>query len=301
MFQIAHIINPIKVTNKSDLFVAQPLTFETMRKARAFSNYESQIKFYTTQFDEDKEIIPSDFIQLSNLTRSVLDVNPKLNGKRLPLITDILNKVDSETDADFVIYTNMDIALMPVFYNYIFNKINQGHDVIVINRRRIESHFTSLDQLSEMYAELGKSHPGFDCFVFKKSFIAKLILEEICVGISFLEVSLIHNLFSLAQNPLFVPDAHLTFHIGMNVLADRNNDFYKHNRTIYFKKIQPKLKPNFKLEKFPYGTLAFPKRSLFWILNPSLFTLNYLELEGKSLRRKIKILIDEIRWRILQR
>lgn len=301
MIRVAHIINPVKVTEKSDLFYAQPVTFESMRKAKLFSTWNDQIGLYTTQYEEDKEIIPPDFIQLSNLSRSILDLNRSLKGKKLPLIADILEKIDHEVEAEYVIYTNMDIALMPGFYDYVFQKIYEKHDVIIINRRRIESRFQSIDQLPEMYAELGRSHPGFDCFVFKKSYIKQLILNQICIGISFLEVSLIHNLMTIAEKPLFVPDAHLTFHLGMDVLVERNNAFYHHNRKVYFQEIQPYLKANFVLEKFPYGTLPLPKRALNWMLNPSLFTRNYLHLQGKSWRRKIKLRLDEWRWRILQR
>ena len=38
-----------------------------------------------------------------------------------------------------------------------------------------------------------------------------------------------------------------------------------------------------------------------WMLNPSLFTRNYLQLEGKNLFQRTKTRLDEIRWRILQR
>jgi hypothetical protein len=152
-----------------------------------------------------------------------------------------------------------------------------------------------------MYADLGKSHPGFDCFVIKTELLNKFILGNICVGISFLEAALVHNIFSFAKNPLYIPDAHLTFHIGMDVLVPRNNDFYKHNRTEFFDNIYPKLKPHFELKKFPYGTLPFPKRAIKWMLNPSIFTRNYLNLEGKNTWQKIKARLDEVRWRILQK
>ena len=81
----------------------------------------------------------------------------------------------------------------------------------------------------------------------------------------------------------------------------RKNDFYKHNKTEFFTKVQPALKRYFNLSKFPYNALPLFKRALKWILNPSLFTRNYLELEGKSFIQKSKTRLDEIRWRILQK
>lgn len=242
MIRVAHIINPVKVNEKSDLFVAQPITFESILIAKSLSKYSDGIDLYTTQFEEDREIIPSGFIQLSNLERSVLDVNSSLKGRKLPLIADILAKAGQIEDADYIIFTNMDIALMPFFYDTVFQLLEKGHDALVINRRRLHSNYTKVEELPQMYADLGRSHPGFDCFVIKKELIEQFVLDEICVGISFLETALVHNIFSFAENPLYVPDAHLTFHIGMDVLVPRTNDFYYHNRHTFFKKIQPKIK-----------------------------------------------------------
>lgn len=298
---IAHIINPVNTPEGTELFTAQPITFESMLKARNFSRYPKNIQLVTTQFEEDRVIIPDGFQLLSNLERSVLDVNPQLNGKKLPLVGDILRKTKEIERADYLIFTNMDIALMPAFYDAVFAYIEQGHDAVVINRRRLSHHYSKMEDLPLMYADLGRSHPGFDCFVFKRELLDQLILDEICVGISFLEVTLLHNLFAFAENPLYVPDTHLTFHIGMEVLVPRNNLFYKHNRNVFFQKIYPQLQPFFELKKFPYGKLPFPKRSLKWMLNPGIFTRNYLRLEGQHVFRKIKSRLDEIRWRILQR
>lgn len=269
--------------------------------AKKFSKHKEKITLCTTQFEEDKSSIPAGFFQLSNLNQSVLDINSGLKTRKLPLIKDILDKIKEIDSCDYCIYTNVDIALMPHFYDTVFQYLEQGHDAIVINRRRLSNKYTKVEELPLMYADLGKSHPGFDCFVFKKELLNSFILDSICVGISFLEATLVHNLFSFAKKPLYVPDAHLTFHIGMDVLVSRKNNFYKHNRSVFFNTIYPKLKPYFLLEKFPYGTLNFPNRMIKWGLNPSLFTLNYLDLEKKNTFQIIKSCLDEIRWRILQR
>lgn len=297
MIKLAHIINPVNVTNFSDLHNAQPITFESMRLAKDFSVYKDSITLCTTQYEEDHQIIPSFFQKCSNLERSVLDVNPKLTKRKLPLINDILNKLIEIPNQDYYIYTNVDIALMPHFYDAVYHYINKGHDAVVINRRRLSKKYKSVTELPMMFSDIGKSHPGFDCFVFKKELLQQFELDSICVGISFLEVSLVHNIFSFAQNPLYVPDAHLTFHIGMDVLVSRDNDFYRHNKSIFFNSISPKIKPYFSLKKFPYGSLGIFNRMLKWGLNPSLFFRNYLTLEVKSFKSKL----DEIRWRILQK
>lgn len=301
MPKIAHIINPVKVAKSNDLHAVQPITFQSIINAKRFCDQSENIRLYTVQFEVDKAIIPKEFQHLSNLSRSVLDVNQNLKKRPLPLVKDIFEKFKEIESADYYLYTNMDIAVMPNFYDSLFAYIQQGHDVVIINRRRLLNHYNSVEQLPLMYADLGKSHPGFDCFLMHKSLLEKLILGNICVGISFFETTLIHNLFSYAKKPLFVPDAHLTFHIGMEVLVPRKNSFYEHNRKEFFTNIYPKLKPHFSLKKFPYASLPIYKRAIKWMLNPSIFTLNYLQLEGQNIFQKSKAYLDEIRWRILQK
>lgn len=278
----------------------QPITFESMRVAKNFSSHKDAISLYTTQFEEDLPIIPNYFQILSNLKRSVLDIDTNLKKRKLPLIKDILEKL-KETDADHFIYTNADIALMPQFYDLVGTYISMGHDAIVINRRRLNKEYNTIKDLPLMYSDLGRSHPGFDCFIFHKDLLDKFVLGNICIGVPFMEVTLIHNLFSFAKNPILIDDAHLTFHIGSDVLDFKKDTFYDHNRNEFFRQIQPEIKQYFSIKKFPYGTLPLHKRMIKWVLNPSLFTINYLNLEGKNVLQKLKIVLDEIRWRILQR
>lgn len=301
MYQITHIVNPVKVAEKSELYKSQPITFSSMLVAKKQSKYADDIRLCTTQFPDDRSIIPNEFHQLSDLTRSVLDVNVNLSGKPLPLIADILSKLKELPASDYYIYTNTDIALMPYFYDSVYEYIKTGHDAIVINRRRLSKKYAEGVDLSLMYSDLGKSHPGFDCFVFKCELLEQFVFGNICVGIPFLEVTFIHNIATFAVNPLFLFDAHLTFHIGMDVMPKRNKAYYWHNREEFFKRIFPLLKPRFTLQKFPYATLPFHMRALKWILNPSLFTTNYLQLEGKTWIEKLRFSLYELRWRFLQR
>ena len=299
--RVLHIINPVKVSEQSDLFFAQPITFESLMNAKKFTKFPESITLATTQFEEDKSIIPESFLQLSNLQRSILDLNPHLRGKKLPLIIDILNKTKEFEACDFIVYSNMDIGVLPQFYDVLYRYITQGFDAVVINRRRVSSKFKKLEDLPLIYSELGDSHPGFDCFVFKKELLDQFVFEEICIGIPFLEVSFIHNLFSFAKKPLFVPDIHLTFHLGMEVMPPVNKDFYWHNRKQFFDKINPVLKSKYDIKKFPYSNLSFPKRAFKWLLNPGIFTRTYLELEGKNFWYRLKFRLNEVRWKMLQK
>ena len=94
-------------------------------------------------------------------------------------------------------------------------------------------------------------------------------------------------------------DAHLTLHIGLDVLSEkrRKDPFYWHNRHVFFQKIYPKLRPHLKVENYPYAMLPWHMRALKWIMNPSLFTKDWGELETRSIRTYL----NEWRWRFLQR
>jgi hypothetical protein len=300
--KIAHIINSVKVHEKNELFVAQQVTFSTMNRSKDWCNGNAEINFYSAQFEEDRSVLPEFITPLTNLKRSVLDVNQKLQGKKLPLIADILEKAKEISSFDYLIYTNADIALMPHFYDFVTDYLSKGHDAIVINRRRISGSYSFPEDLNLMYSDIGRSHPGFDCFVVKKELIDQFVFDNICIGVPFLEVSFVHNIASFASNPLYIMDAHLTFHLGTEVLPKgRKNAFYWHNRSTYFTKIRPKLAPHFKLSGFPYFNKKIPLRSLKWVLNPALFTREYIQLERNHIVGKWRSKWIELRWRLLQR
>ena len=152
-----------------------------------------------------------------------------------------------------------------------------------------------------MYSEIGGSHPGYDCFVFHRTLLDKFILDDICIGVPFIEVALVHNFIAFAKKIKYADNLHLTFHVGMEVMPPINQEYYWYNRNIYEKIILPKLKSFLEIERFPYSQLPIFKRLVKWGLNPCFSTALIFELEGKSHIRKAKILIDEIRWRILSK
>jgi hypothetical protein len=128
----------------------------------------------------------------------------------------------------------------------------------------------------------------------------RLVLDKICVGVPFLEVSLLHNLVAFAKKIKVFDQEHLTFHIGMEVMPPVNPSLYQYNRGIYENRILPEIKPLLTLSNFPYADKSFVSRIFKWGLNPCYRTSLMLEMEQMNFRRKIKFLIDELRWRLLQ-
>ncbi len=231
MLRLTHIINPVSVTEASDLFVAQPVTFETMRRAKLFAVNEIEVNLITTQYPEDHSIIPEFFSKTKDLERSVLDFGAFEKKRKLPLLQDILQRaVEYDPKADYIVYTNVDIAVQPHFYSFIYQKIQEGYDAFVINRRTVSENYT-LKTLEEAYADYGEAHPGYDCFVFKLILHEKMELNNVAIGVSKVGITLLANLITFADNLAFFKKEHLTFHIGEDkVWLNKNlNDYYLHN------------------------------------------------------------------------
>ncbi len=295
MISIAHIINPVKAKEGSELFIAQPIVFESMRKAKAFATL-LDVKLFSAQYGEDTEIVPDDFQKTQNLEKAI-----QINGKKkLPLIKDILQRLYESSTAEYFIYTNTDIIVLPQFYETVAKIIEQGYDTFIINRRRIPKIYNSVNDLPFIYSDIGKSHPGFDCFVFKRELFPKFTLGEICVGIPFVEATLMHNLFAHAQKCKLFDNLHLTTHIGMNVMPKRDEEYYLHNRK-EFEKIKKELQPLLSVKKMPYAEYSFLTRTFKKALNPAIFTMMNLELEKKTIGEKISFLWNEIRFRLLKK
>ena len=138
MLTLAHIIHPGIVDPSSDLVIAQPVTFETTRIARDFSAGRVDVSLYAIQHhDEERLALPGCFARTPDLTRSVGDIKTFAVRRKLALLKDILDALYAAGPADYLIYTKVDIALLPHFYWTVSQIIAQGYDAFVINRRTI--------------------------------------------------------------------------------------------------------------------------------------------------------------------
>jgi len=215
MLTIAHIINPVMVPENSDLFIAQPITFETMRIARDFAKSEVNIELFSAQYREDRAMVPSYLTKTPDLERSIRDISNKPGEmKKLPFIKDILDCLIESSNADFLIYTNVDIALAQNFYLTISNFVEQGFDAFSITRRTISNRFRSIDDIPQMYLEKGEPHLGWDCFIFRRNLYPHFELEDVVIGAPIVGYVLICNCLLFAKQFNLFKEEHLTFHIG---------------------------------------------------------------------------------------
>jgi hypothetical protein len=144
MVSLAHIIHPVIVDPSSDLTMAQPITFESMRIARDFSVGRVDVSLYAIQHhDEERLALPGCFVRTPDLTRSVGDIRTSAARHKLVLLKDILDALYAAGPADYLIYTDVDIVLLPYFYWTVSQLIAQGHDAFAINHRTIPDGDTS--------------------------------------------------------------------------------------------------------------------------------------------------------------
>lgn len=266
--KIAHIINPVIVNESSDLHIAQPITLATMKTAQQQAEGKVDVTIYTAQYPEDRAIIPEGFIQTPDLDRSILDIAQFQNPRKLPLIKDILDRLyEAAPEADYLIYTNADIALQPHFYTEVAKIIEEGYDAFVINRRTIPDHYKDISEIPQMYAEKGEPHPGHDCFIFKRSLYEKSYLENHVIGVGFCFRPMLLNCLCHAEKFLEFRDLHLTFHIGNQETwkDSKLQDYLNHNKNeaqkIFDYYLNQNLLPNHPLIEESFDLFAKPLSS----------------------------------------
>ncbi len=286
MRTIAHIINPFKAHKESDLYTAQPITFQSMINAKEKAKSIVNVELLSAQFEEDLDFVPKEFKTTKHLTQSVLSKNEFQKKIKLPLLYDILERLYNESSAEYLIYSNVDIGLYPDFYLKVNDFIAQGYDAFIINRRRLSEKYTEIQDLTQIYKDFGKSHPGFDCFVFHRSLFEKLKLNGICIGVPFIEISFSQNLFALANKFKLYDNEKLTFHIGMEIFKKRApKEYFEYNKTQFWNLV-PELYSKMDLKKFPYSNLVWPIRIIKWGLHPCIPIKLVLKLESEKLKRK---------------
>ena len=217
LISIVHIINPVTVSESSDLFMAQPITFESMRLAKEIAEQEHpglNVELLACVYPEDDELVPNYFEKTAQLQRSVRNIEPFSDKKKLPFIQEILDKAYEHSDFDFIVFTNVDISLYPNFYSEIYKMVTSGIDGICINRNTLPGgNYTAAD-LPHLVTLKGRPHEGIDCFVFKRSIIPQMQLGDAIIGTGPVGLFLAHNLLQLSKQFTWLGAEKLTFHIG---------------------------------------------------------------------------------------
>jgi len=229
--KLAHIVNPVAVGPGSDLYEAQPIVFEAMERARQFAAGDVAVDFFTAQYPEDRGVAPPVFVPTRDLSRSVADVARFRVERKLPILADILERLYEASDAEYLVYTNVDVILMPSFYSTVNRLIDTGHDGFVINRRSLPAVYHTVSDLPGIYADLGEIHLGWDTFVFSRSLFPSFDLGTACLGAPRIGMVLLSNIARHAREFREFKHLHLTAHIGdsMTWFTPEQEDYRAHN------------------------------------------------------------------------
>lgn len=286
MLKFNHIVNIYTAAPGSEADIAQAVALESLRRAKSAAEGIATVELQVIADAEDTISPPRGFVSLPPLRRSILSFGTFLSQRRLPVFADVLKAAVHASPANYIVYTNSDIAVMPGFYKMLAHYAAKGYDSFAINRRRIPARFTGPEQLEEMYAEAGETHTGYDTIVFKAELFQQFTLGNVCIGIPFFDTVLMHNLYAHAENFKLFTGKHLTFHIGMELVKRwGDSDQYAHNRREY-KAVLKELYPQFNIEKFPGAALPFFVRHFKWLFNPTFHYPTMLRLDLSQLGRK---------------
>ena len=223
--KIAHIINPVKVdeSNKSYLFYAQPITFESMYLSKKYSENKDKnldVSLYAVNFPEDESIIPEYLNRLPHLKNSVNKDYPTLTHRKLPFLQEIFDIIKENIDADYYIYTNSDITLRDTFYLKVKYFIkNYKLESLIINRRDNIPKFINNIRLTKEHLNIittleGETHPGRDCFVMSKRVFHEINMKKIFIGCPPWGRILMEYLGKISKRIKILRNEYITFHIG---------------------------------------------------------------------------------------
>jgi len=214
-FSFVHVCNPFQAEPQQRKI--QEVSFASMKQARSFKNGKGdiipEVQFLAAVFSADEAYAMGHFEKTFVLKRSAQDMQKFKIPRNLPLLFDILSGAE-DANADYVVFTNVDIGLVPHFYYSINSLLGLGYDSLIINRRTLSGWALDPALINLMAMDQGRVHEGYDCFVFPRHFLNNLVRGNSIVGSAGVMQGLIYNLVALSKRLLLLEDVHLTWHLG---------------------------------------------------------------------------------------
>ena len=220
--RIAHVVNIFNCPEGSEAHRIQAITLESMQRAKNEAGPGVEVQLLSAHFPSDRDAVP-DFVRCTpDLERSVQADVECSDKRKLPYIHDILSRAYDATDADFLVYTNMDIALYPGFYRFIANEIRSGIDALAINRAQIPRIYKGRDLLTDatfddiLRIPQRRPHHGIDCVMFRREHFPQWPRTRICIGYPPIGQYLLENAESRATRFAWFQDVVQTCHVGID-------------------------------------------------------------------------------------
>ena len=245
-----------------------------------------EVEIVAVRSSEEQSYLP-EFVRHSEiLERDISAIVPGAPG--LPILADVLKAGLSSQTADYVVFSNVDIAVMPYFYQAVSLIIEDGHEGFIINRRRVSKQHFEDTRLTQMYMQSGAIHSGYDCFVFKANDFPKFDLGEVCLGVPHVGNTLAHNLFAHSKGFKLFTGLHLTFHVGMELVKKWGTPELRAHNKREFRRVLRELKPHLRIENMPGAYEPVFRRHFKWLMNPTLHypTVARMDLKSFKWRRK---------------
>lgn len=229
-----HLINPFPCPEDSEHGIASRITYASLRiAADEAAKRGIQVEVNAVVLPGDEIAIKSPAKLAGYLSRTVQDIHPMTPKRPFPLIADILLTGAESSNCDYLIFTNMDIAVQPGFYVQLQEIIEQRFESgtpFTVYRRNISSHYNRIDQLPEMYRQAGQIAYGYDCFVFPASYVSQLDLGNCCIGAAHFDYLLFIMLDAVSGfRAQRINDLPLTFHIGNDIAWSSQINYIEHN------------------------------------------------------------------------
>ncbi len=193
--------------------MAQPRVYESMLAAKNTATAHQVELLAVAVEPKDLEVLPaSGFIKTPLLQRNLASFDPQFS-RPLPFFADLAQAALAASDAEVFVYTNCDIGLTRHFYEFIAAELDDL-DAVVINRRTIPDSPRNRASTLACLSAVGKTHPGFDCFVFSRRMLEKGDFGLAVVGGNWIGRVLLVNVFAQTRRFHVHVDKHLTFHLG---------------------------------------------------------------------------------------
>ncbi|MEX2627093.1 MAG: hypothetical protein WD225_09415 [Ilumatobacteraceae bacterium] len=190
------------------------MTLESIRRAVDYTrNVQPGVSIEVISARFEDEPLPADWLSDAPVTRSVLEVADLAPPRRLPLLADVLNGLGDPSEHDIAIFSNIDIAVQPFFYELIASTYSAGTDGFVINRRTVHPAFGATS-IAALQSQVGVAHPGHDCFVFASTVRSAFTVFDVCLGAPHVGRALFWNLELNSRRFREFIDLHATFHLG---------------------------------------------------------------------------------------
>lgn len=213
-FYLVHVVNPFSQLANESHARTQHLTLVTMEQAASLDG-AGGVRQISVSMREDRGIAPNSFVRANDLDRTVLDVGSFGMPRPLPLLFDILDRAGTYAEPDdYLIYSNIDICLMPHFYRAVRDLIGLGFDAITVNRRTVSdmADYRTYHRLAA--SEVGSNHPGFDCLIFRRALYSLFVRCNVCIGAPSVARALLYKMIVYSRRMLMLKNVHLTYHLG---------------------------------------------------------------------------------------